>query len=188
VGLLETIARFQPHCEQEERDRAEMLRRLRAGEDLLWRTNESAHFTASAWVCNDRRDRVLMCYHRLYGSWSWLGGHADGDADLLGVALREVTEESGLSHLRPISTSPCSLETLCVEGHMKDGAYVPCHLHLNLTFLIEADEDEALHVALAENSALRWFSCEGAVEASSEPWFRRWVYPKLNERLRELDL
>jgi len=186
MGLAELIRAFAPHCEQEEADRREMLRRLDAGEGLLTRDNPSAHFTASAWVTNAERDAVLMCYHRLYDSWSWLGGHADGNENLLGVALREVAEESGLKRLRALSDDPCSLEILCVEGHVKRGVYLPCHLHLNLTYLIEADPQEPLRIAENENSALRWFSPEAAVEASTEPWFRTWVYPKLNERLIEL--
>ena len=186
MGLPQTVERYHPRCEQDVRDRHEMLRRLAKGEELLRRSNESAHFTASAWVCTPERDRVLMCYHRIYDSWSWLGGHADGCEDLLSVAVREVSEESGLTRIRPLGTDPCSLETLCVEGHMKGGSYVPCHLHLNLTYLLEADPQDHLRVAERENSALAWFAPEEAVAASSEPWFRRWVYPKLNERLREL--
>ena len=87
--LLRQLRAFRPGNEQEERDRAELLRRLESGEALLTRDNASAHLTASAWVVNPGRDRVLMAYHNLYGSWAWLGGHADGDSDLRAVALRE---------------------------------------------------------------------------------------------------
>ena len=86
--LAEQLRRFSPWNEQEARDQSELLRRLDSGEALLTRDNPSAHLTASAWVVNPRRDRVLMAYHNLYGSWAWLGGHADGDADLAAVALR----------------------------------------------------------------------------------------------------
>ena len=77
VELTEAVRAFRPWNEQEVRDREELLRRLESGEALLTREN-AAHLTASAWAVNPRRDRVLMAWHNLYGSWAWLGGHADG--------------------------------------------------------------------------------------------------------------
>ena len=88
MELLEQIRAFQPWNPQEEQDRAELLRRLGSGEALYTRDNASAHLTASAWVVSPDRRQVLMAYHNLYGSWAWLGGHADGERDLLAVALR----------------------------------------------------------------------------------------------------
>ncbi len=139
--------------------------------------------TASAWVVNPARDKVLMVYHRLYDSWSWTGGHADGETDLLAVALREVQEETGVRHLRPVSTAIYSLESLPVDGHEKRGEYVSCHLHLNVTYLIEADEHDTLQVCEAENSGVRWFPLEEALRACSEPWFVARIYSKLNKKL-----
>jgi ADP-ribose pyrophosphatase YjhB (NUDIX family) len=112
--------------------------------DLFSRENPVAHFTASAWVVNSQRTRVLLAHHNLYRSWSWLGGHADGQRDLLQTALREVREESGLRSVRPADPRPFSLEVLAVAGHVRRGAYVPSHLHLNVTYLLEADESEPL--------------------------------------------
>ena len=101
--------------------------RLRTGQDLWTRENEAAHLTASAWVVNGDRERVLMAYHNIYDSWSWLGGHADGERDLLAVAMREVREESGLARVAPVSEALFSLEILTVDGHEKRGRYVPSH-------------------------------------------------------------
>lgn len=140
--------------------------------------------TASAWIVNPGRTKVLMAYHNIYRSWAWLGGHADGERDLLQVALREAEEESGLKNVRPVSPEIYSVEVLTVDGHIKRGAYVSSHLHLNLTYLLEADEKDELFVKPDENSGVRWFSPEGAVQASSEPWIREHIYAKLNEKLR----
>ena len=185
VTLLEELEQYRPWNEQEERDRTELLRRLRSGEDLYTRDNSAGHLTASAWVVSPDRRRVLMAYHNIYDSWSWLGGHADGDRDLLAVAAREVREESGLTAVRPVSRSIYSVEILTVDGHEKRGAYVSSHLHLNVTYLLEADPADPVRCKPDENSRVGWFGLEEAVAASSEPWFRERVYQKLNAKLAQ---
>ena len=124
----------------------------------------------------------LMIYHNIYNSWSWTGGHADGETDLLAVALREVAEETGLQTLRPVSRELFSVEILTVDGHEKRGWYVPSHLHLNCTYLIEADDTEPLRVKPDENSGVRWFAPREALAACTEPWMRDRIYQKLIEK------
>lgn len=186
MDLIQALRAYRPFNEQEERDAAEILRRLESGEELYGRENASAHLTASAWVVSPDRERVLMAYHSIYDSWSWLGGHADGQKDLLQVALREVREESGLERIRPVSEDIYSVEILCVDGHVKRGAYVSSHLHLNVTYLIEADPSDPVRAKEGENRDVRWFTRQGAVDASSEPWFRDHIYTKLNDKLRAI--
>ncbi len=127
-----------------------------------------------------------MVYHKIYDSWSWTGGHADGEPDLLAVALREVREETGVKTVFPLSDDIFSLEALTVDGHEKHGQYVPSHLHLNITYLLEADEKETLTVCKDENKAVAWFSLEDALRASTEPWFVARIYRKLNDKLCSL--
>lgn len=182
MDIIQEIEDFLPWNGQEAQDRAELLRRLRSGEALYGRENASAHLTSSAWVVSPDRRQVLMAYHRLYDSWAWLGGHADGERDLLAVALREVEEESGLT-ARPLSRHIYSLEILTVDGHEKRGTYVPSHLHLNVTFLLEGDPAQPVRCKPDENSQVAWFGRNEAVAASSEPWFRERIYSKLNEKL-----
>ena len=184
MELLRQIEAYQPWNEQEEKDRSLLLHYLRQP-DIFTRKNETAHFTASAWVVNPARDKVLMIYHNIYGSWSWTGGHADGEEELLSVAMREVREETGISVLHPVSPEIFSLEILTVSGHIKKGRYVASHLHLNCTYLLEAEDTAELRVKPDENSGVRWFPLEEAVEASSEPWMRDWIYKKLNDKLKK---
>ncbi|MBQ1310667.1 MAG: NUDIX hydrolase [Blautia sp.] len=183
--LQEQLGRYLPFNPQEEKDVSEILRRLLLGEDIWTRENKAAHLTASAWVVSPDRNGILMCYHKLYRSWSWLGGHADGERDLLKTALREVREESGLKMVRPVLGDIYSVEILTVDGHEKHGEYISSHLHLNVTYLLEADPSEPLKIKEDENSGLAWFSPEEAVKASSEPWFRERIYSKLNEKLKQ---
>lgn len=183
--LIKQIEHYEPFNEQEERDREMILDCLKNNEKVFFRENQMAHMTASAWVTNKKRDKILMVYHNLYDSWSWLGGHADGEEDLLEVAMREVREESGLKNLTPILREVYSLEVLTVEGHRKRGEYISSHLHLNITYLLEADDKESLSIKPDENSGVAWFGLEKAVESSSEKWFRDHIYSKLNEKLQK---
>ena len=155
--LQASLAAYRPYNEQEQRDLPLLLAALKQP-DSFTRRNETAHFTASAWVVNPARNKVLMIYHNIYNSWSWTGGHADGETDLLAVAL------------------------LTVDGHEKRGRYVPSHLHLNCTYLIEADDTEPLRVKPDENSGVRWFAPREALAACTEPWMRDRIYQKLIEK------
>ena len=186
MGIYEQIKAYRPWNEQERQDQALILAFLERNPDAFYRSNLLAHMTASAWVVNPQRSKVLMVYHRLYDSWSWAGGHADGEEDLLAVALREVREETGVQRLRPVTEDIYSLEVLTVDGHEKHGRYVPSHLHLNLTYLLEAEEEQPLRICEAENSGVAWFSLADALAASTEPWFVERIYKKLNEKLKVL--
>ena len=186
MEIYEQIKAYRPWNEQERQDQVLILDFLRKNPDAFYRTNLLAHMTASAWVVNPQRSKVLMVYHRLYDSWSWAGGHADGEEDLLAVALREVREETGVQRLRPVTEEIYSLEVLTVDGHEKHGRYVPSHLHLNVTYLLEAEEDQPLRICEAENSGLAWFSLADALSASTEPWFIERIYKKLNEKLNSI--
>lgn len=182
-NILQQLKAFQPYNEQEARDKEILIKQIQTQPDIFLRSNETNHISASAWVVNPQRTKVLMAYHNIYNSWSWLGGHADGDTDLLSVALREVREESGVTEVKPVSEEIFSVEVLTVDGHEKRGSYVSSHLHLNVTYLLEAKEWEKLHIKEDENSKVAWFGLEEAVQASTEPWFQERIYRKLNEKL-----
>lgn len=182
MSLLEKIQNYIPTCEQEERDKEVMIQFIRDNPDYLDRSNLIAHFTTSIWTVNKEHTKTLMAYHNIYDSWAWIGGHADGIEDLCQVALRELQEETGVTHGTLISEEIASLEVLTVNGHIKKGKYVPSHLHMNITFLAEADESEELVVNKDENQAVKWFTFEEALKASKETWFVEKVYPKLIAR------
>ncbi|HKM21611.1 MAG TPA: NUDIX hydrolase [Lachnospiraceae bacterium] len=183
-AIIEAIERYTPWNEQEERDQSFLLKQLREQENIFTRDNEAMHMTAAAWVVNPEKTKALMAYHNIFDSWSWLGGHADGDSDLLRVAIKEVREESGVQLVKPISDEIFSLEVLTVDGHVKKGKYVSSHLHLNVTYLLEASEADVLSIKEDENSGVAWFTLEEAVKASSEPWFREQIYAKLNAKMK----
>ena len=183
MKIVEEIKKYRPCNAQEQRDQALILDFLEKNGDAFLRSNLLAHMTASSWIVNPERTKTLMVYHNLYDSWSWTGGHADGETDLLSVALREAREETGIEHVRPLSPEIFSLEVLTVDGHEKRGEYVPSHLHMNVTYLLESEESDTLHICREENSGVAWFTLEEALKASSEPWFVERIYKKLNNKL-----
>lgn len=185
--LKEKIEKYIPYNEQEKNDKKIMLQYLEQFDNILTRENEFAHFTASSWVLNKEKTKVLMIYHNIYQSWAWTGGHADGESDLLQTAIRELKEETGVQNVKILDDNIFSLEVICVNGHVKKGKYVSSHVHLNLTYLLEVDENEKLQIKEDENSNVRWIPIEEISKKVNEKWIEENIYQKVNKKLRISD-
>ena len=180
--LYRAIEALEPWNDQERRDRELLLAALDRLDTPLTRDNPFAHFTASSWIVNPGRTHALMAWHNIYRTWAWTGGHADGESDLLAVALWEAREETGVEHIRPVSREIYSVEILPVHAHIKRGQFVSAHLHLNVTYLLEADDAQPLRPKPDENSAVAWLPKDEAAENREEP-FMAVVYRKLNGKI-----
>jgi 8-oxo-dGTP pyrophosphatase MutT (NUDIX family) len=119
------------------------------------RERVKGHFTASAWIVNRRRTHALMTHHRKLNRWLQLGGHADGNENLLEVAMNEAQEESGLTSLRIVDVSIFDIDLHVIPGNAKEEE----HYHYDVRFLIEASLDEPLVVS-AESKDLAWVPFE----------------------------
>ncbi|MCI8383799.1 MAG: NUDIX hydrolase [Clostridia bacterium] len=183
MDLRKQIENYKPYNEQEQKDKQTMLKYMDTFDNILVRENEFAHFTASIWAVNPEKTKILMAYHNLYQAWAWTGGHSDGEANLLKVAMKELQEETGVKNIKPLETEPLSLEILTVDGHVKRGKYISSHLHLNVTYLIEVEEKEILKIKEDENSAVKWIPIEEINQYSTEEWIKKNIYTKLNEKL-----
>lgn len=151
------IELYIPKDAREESEKREILSLAeREGDRLLLRECSYAHMTASSVIVNRNRTKMLMAFHKIYQSWAWTGGHADGDGDFEAVARREAQEETGIQNLKKLGAGAASLEVLPVWAHQKHGQMVASHLHLNISYLFEADDTLPLRIAEDENSAVGW--------------------------------
>ncbi len=181
--LKKFIEGYQAFDEREEASRQAFLYYLQAfGDDIWTRDNLTGHLTASAWVVNPARNKVLMAFHNIFQSWAWLGGHADGDRNLLAVAQREGEEESGVKNFKVLSELPFDVDVIQVKSHIKRGRQVAAHLHYNLTFLFEADENENLVERPDENSGVKWIDFEEIERECSEDYMLP-VYQRLMKKV-----
>ena len=186
MELLTAIKNYQPFNEQEALDKELILQQLTSNDQVFLRQSKLAHITVSAWIINPDYQKVLMAYHNIYQSWAWLGGHADGETNLKHVILKEIAEESGLTAVEFVTPSLFSLEVLTVDGHQKHGHYVSSHLHLNVTYLLQASDDLPLRIKADENSQVAWLKLSELKQKVSEPWFYDHIYSKLMIKVKTL--
>lgn len=181
-NYMNQIIRFQPCCEQEERDKNLILDLCFSREEVLTRNNRICHLTSSGLILNGERDKMLMVHHNIYRTWTWTGGHADGDGNLEAVALREAEEETGAMWFGLLLGKIASLDIIPVYGHIKNGAYVSAHLHLNAAYLLQTSEKEELRIREGENSGVAWVPLSEVADHSKEPELIR-IYQKMLSRI-----
>lgn len=176
------IERFRPANEQEAADQKAMLAYIkRQGDQVLLREDAIAHITSSGFIMNRQLDKVLLVHHNIRRRWAWTGGHADGDGDLLHVALKEAGEETGATEVRPLTDEIASLDILPVLAHKRRGRYVNAHLHLSVAYLLLCDEREKVRPRLSENTGVAWFPVSYFTDDHFDP-FDVYLYHKLIER------
>ena len=174
-----------PKCEQETVDLDLIDKYHEMYGDIWTRENTTCHLTSSAFIVNEDFSKVLVIYHNIYDSWSWVGGHADGDDDMLYVATKETKEETSLKNFKVLNDNmPISVESLPVKSHVRKGKYVSAHLHLNITYLFEADENDAIHILEDENSNIGWLTFDELISRSTEPYMID-VYKKIIEKIKQ---
>ena len=180
--LYNQINEYIPYDEKEKNDKEVMLEFIKNNQDVLTRNNKIAHFTTSAWIVNKKRDKVLMIYHNIYNSWAWVGGHSDGDEDLLHVIKKEIEEETGLINVNLLKNGIYGLNIVTVDSHIKRGNIVNSHLHFDVEYLFEADESESLRIKEDENSDVKWVDINKVEEYTTEEKMKP-IYRKLTEKL-----
>ncbi|MGO3608402.1 MAG: NUDIX hydrolase [Enterococcus sp.] len=181
--IIKQISEYVPFTKQEAADQTLFLTKLKFQKDLLTRDNPDVHFSSSAWVVNPTYDKVLMIFHHIYQSYSWTGGHADGDADLLRGAKSELEEETGITDYHFMYDGLFAFDILPVEEHYKNGKRIKKHVHVNTTFLFMAEEDQQLIIKEDENSDVKWIAVAELDEAVAEEEMRPYYHKMMQKAL-----
>ena len=151
AGLLAELQAYRPIDTREADMAAALGQFVGAHADCFERTLLVGHVTASAWVVDEERTHALLTHHRKLGRWLQLGGHADGEANLRRVALREAHEESGLTAIRFALESIYDIDVHHIPAHGAE----PAHDHYDVRFAFIADRF-APTVVSAESHDLAW--------------------------------
>jgi 8-oxo-dGTP pyrophosphatase MutT (NUDIX family) len=186
MDYKKAIIQYQPENGEERGEKEVILQYItQFPETILYRENEFAHMTSSGFIMNKALDKVLMVYHNIYDTWAWTGGHADGDEDLLNVAIKEAKEETGIQKIFPLTRDILSLDILPVWGHYKKGKYISTHMHLSAAYVLIGDEEDLLTIKPDENSGVKWIECSCLESYIKEPKILP-IYKKLINRARGL--
>jgi 8-oxo-dGTP pyrophosphatase MutT (NUDIX family) len=169
-ALLDKLSVYEP-CDRHEAEMADALRQFVAAHaDCFERSLLIGHVTGSAWVIDYTRTSALLTHHRKLGKWLQPGGHADGDPDILRVAMREALEESGLADIRPVSDRIFDIDIHAIPARRGE----PKHLHYDVRFLLEADANAPLAMS-EESRSLAWARLERIVQLNPEESVARMV-------------
>jgi 8-oxo-dGTP pyrophosphatase MutT (NUDIX family) len=171
------------HSAEEAVHRARMLALLDGAPECFARSCFPGHFTGSALVVSADGARVLLHHHKFLDRWLQFGGHCDGDADVLRVAVREAEEESGIAGLIVTSRRPFDLDIHAIPANAKRGE--PPHEHYDIRYVLIAPEGAEPAVS-DESNALRWFTTEEMLALPLDAGLRRLAekYRALLERRR----
>lgn len=176
---------YKPYNEQEQSDVALIIEAEEKLGEILTRENKFGHLCASSFVINKSHDKVLCIYHNIFDSWTFAGGHADGDDDMLYVAKKELEEETSLKEYKLLVNEPIAVDSIAIAAHCKNGKFVSSHMHYNITYLFEADENQDIKVLADENKDVKWLTFDELLNKSTEPHMVV-IFKKIIERINSL--
>ncbi len=152
--LIEKLEKYRSFYDSEEKDRKAILDFVKSNENCFERSNMSGHITGSCWLEDYDGEKFLMTEHRKLKKWLPLGGHADGDNDIIRVAMKEAHEESGLENIELVSADIFDLSIHFIPEYKG----VPAHYHYDIRFLLRASKQGEQIQISDESTDLAWFS------------------------------
>ncbi len=153
TALKTLLEQYHPTAPEEIDAKRDMLTFLAQYKDCFERTLEVGHFTASCWLLSKDGSHALLTHHAKLGFWVQLGGHCDGDPDVLAVGLKEAQEESGIMGIHPVSDQLFDIDIHLIPARKHE----PEHYHYDVRFLLQVTSDEQFVVS-HESKELRWVS------------------------------
>lgn len=174
IFMIDALRRYRDQWHGESATVTQFETFLHAHADAFERSNLAGHFTGSAWLVSADGDRVLLMHHRKLGRWLQPGGHADGDADLARVALREAQEETGVAGLR-LEGGIFDLDRHRIPPRGSE----PEHWHYDVRYVVHAGADERFTIN-RESRALAWrpvaeVAGDESLDASLQRMARKWL-------------
>ena len=151
--LNKLLQNYMPHDTWEQECKNRMLQFIKDYPNCFERSLDIGHFTGSAWLLNPDQTKALLTHHTKLDKWVQLGGHCDGNPDILTVAITEAQEESGIQYIAPVSKTIFDIDIHLVpaRGEQKE------HYHYDVRFLLQAIETESF-IQNHESKELRWIS------------------------------
>src|SRR5579885_626286 len=149
-NLLQALNNYKPSPE-EQLFKNNMIDFIEQYENCFERTLAIGHITASAWIINKENTKALLMHHAKLDKWFQLGGHCDGNPNVLEVAIKEAQEESGIQNIMPVNTEIFDIDIHLIPANAKEQA----HYHYDVRFLLRVMSDEKI-VQNNESKELRW--------------------------------
>lgn len=150
-NLIHLLEAYKPSDGDEKLYKEQILDFISKNEIIFGKGNKAGHITASAWILNKDRSKVLLTHHYKLDRWMQLGGHTEEDESVLQGAAREAEEESGLTKIAVISEDIFDVDVHIIPQHKND----PSHIHYDVRFAFEADSEEAPKVS-SESKDVKW--------------------------------
>jgi len=171
--LLQLLDEYQPLYQEEIVAKEKIISFVKEYSNCFERSLEVGHITASAWLLNKEATHALLMHHAKLNLWLQLGGHCDGNSNVLEVAIKEAQEESGIIDIEPVSKSIFDIDVHLIPANAKEKE----HYHYDVRFLLRVMSDESI-VKNNESTALRWVAQENAQlptkELSVQRMFKKW--------------
>ncbi|MDP1609040.1 MAG: NUDIX hydrolase [Chlamydiales bacterium] len=151
--LLDLLHTYHPTYPEEIESKRNMLHFIEDNARCFERALEIGHMTASSWLLSQDGSQALLMHHRKLNRWLQLGGHADGDSNLLEVAIKEAQEESGIHHIEAITPHIFDIDIHLIPENPKEKA----HYHYDVRFLLQVKSLERVQ-GNHESKELLWIS------------------------------
>jgi 8-oxo-dGTP pyrophosphatase MutT (NUDIX family) len=172
--LLQLLHNYQPTCPREQVYQEQVIAFVSHHPECFQRSLDIGHITASSWLINKAGTHALLTHHAKLDKWMQLGGHCDGESDVMAVAVKEAQEESGIQAVEPVMPGIFDIDIHLIPANSRERA----HYHYDVRFLLRVASDEQI-VQSIESKALAWISKDKNLlpthERSVTRMFDKWI-------------
>jgi 8-oxo-dGTP pyrophosphatase MutT (NUDIX family) len=169
AAIIQLLNDFSPLLPEEQAFKSRIIAFIENEPDCFKRGHLAGHITGSAFIVNETYTKTALVLHAKINKWLQPGGHADGDSDIMRVALKEAEEETGLTQLKVVK------QIFDIDIHtIAERKAVPVHLHYDIRFLIMANEAEPFLIS-DESADIQWIDLAEMANYNNEASIARMV-------------